>query len=286
MATRFTGYLIAATLLLLSALNVLADACKPDMAGTDRITKKPVMQWQQQLSSSGFLAAALMDNDVTVTAFIARAGDKNLVMVVIAKEQENLARAAFESRFNAAKGDQLTFGFKDGEPVSFKVTGAVNRSQAVGLLTAKLRMSAEWDAEVPDGDLAAAKTALTTKLIDTIRITQANGPIDQPVPEKIGRRLTEKFGCFYQTLEANGIDLNAGPASHAGAQAGSNTENQKQGQQLTIDQIMQMIAAKIADDIIITTIRNSPSKFDLTPETMIKLKAAGASDAVIRAMTR
>lgn len=58
------------------------------------------------------------------------------------------------------------------------------------------------------------------------------------------------------------------------------------GAQLTIDQIIQMVAAKLPDDIIITTIQNSGSKFDLTPETLIKLKTAGVSDAVIRAMTR
>ena len=46
-----------------------------------------------------------------------------------------------------------------------------------------------------------------------------------------------------------------------------------------------MVTAKLPDDIIITTIRNSNSRFDLTPETLIKLKTAGVSDAVIRAMT-
>jgi hypothetical protein len=56
--------------------------------------------------------------------------------------------------------------------------------------------------------------------------------------------------------------------------------------QLTIDQIIQMVAAKLPDDIIIKTIQNSGSKFDLTPEVLIKLKTAGVSDAVIRAMTQ
>ena len=65
------------------------------------------------------------------------------------------------------------------------------------------------------------------------------------------------------------------------------TEPQKAaGPQLTIDQIIQMVAAKLPDDIIVTTIRNSGSKFDLTPEALIKLKTAGVSDTVIRAMTR
>jgi hypothetical protein len=58
------------------------------------------------------------------------------------------------------------------------------------------------------------------------------------------------------------------------------------GAPVTIDQIIQMAGAKLPDDIIITTIRNSGSKFDLTPDALIKLKTAGVSDEVIRAMTR
>ena len=54
--------------------------------------------------------------------------------------------------------------------------------------------------------------------------------------------------------------------------------------QLTIDQIIQMVAAKLPDDVIIATIRKSGSKFDLTPDALIKLKTAGVSDAVLRAM--
>jgi hypothetical protein len=54
--------------------------------------------------------------------------------------------------------------------------------------------------------------------------------------------------------------------------------------QLTIDQIIQMVAAKLPDDVIIATIRKSGSKFDLTPDALIKLKTAGVSDAVLRVM--
>jgi hypothetical protein len=54
--------------------------------------------------------------------------------------------------------------------------------------------------------------------------------------------------------------------------------------QLTIDQIIQMAAAKIPDDVIIASIKKSGSKFDLTPDALIKLKTAGVSDAVLRAM--
>jgi hypothetical protein len=55
---------------------------------------------------------------------------------------------------------------------------------------------------------------------------------------------------------------------------------------LTIDQIVQMIGAKIPDDIVIMSIEKSGAKFDLTPEDLIKLKAAGANEAVLRAMMK
>jgi hypothetical protein len=61
---------------------------------------------------------------------------------------------------------------------------------------------------------------------------------------------------------------------------------QKAASEITVDQIVQMATAKLPDDVIIATIRNSRSKFDLTPEALIKLKTAGVSDAVIRVMTR
>jgi hypothetical protein len=55
---------------------------------------------------------------------------------------------------------------------------------------------------------------------------------------------------------------------------------------LTIDQIIQMVMAKIPDDIIVASIEKSGSRFDLTPENLIKLKTSGTSDAVLRAMAK
>ena len=55
---------------------------------------------------------------------------------------------------------------------------------------------------------------------------------------------------------------------------------------LTVEQIVQMVAAKLPDDVIIKTIQKAGSTFDVTPEILVKLKTAGASDGVIRAMTR
>jgi hypothetical protein len=55
---------------------------------------------------------------------------------------------------------------------------------------------------------------------------------------------------------------------------------------LTVDQIVEMVKAKVPDDMIIKSIETSGSKFTLTPEVLIRLKNAGVSDTVIRAMSR
>ena len=134
---------------------------------------------------------------------------------------------------------------------------------------------------VQDNDLAALRDVLSHKQIDAVRIVLAGDVhIEKSVSEKDGKRMMEKFGCFYQYLDKRGIDLSAaaGPPKQA--------EPQKNATQLTIDQIIQMVTAKLPDDIVIATIQKSGSRFELTPEALIKLKSAGVSDAVIRAMTR
>lgn len=55
---------------------------------------------------------------------------------------------------------------------------------------------------------------------------------------------------------------------------------------LTIDQIVQMLDAKVSEDVIVATIGKSGAKFDLSPEELIRLKKAGASDALLNAMAR
>jgi len=194
---------LALALLLGSATTVIAGQCDPDVSGTDRITKERIEQWQQVLTSTGLLSAALMDNDVTFSILLTHAGSKNLVSVVIQKVEENLARAAFETQFRAARGDEVLFGFKNGSPVSFTVTKGSNSAKA-GSFSGKLNMSAVWEAEVSDSELANFRDALTTRLIDAIRITAASGQIDRAIPEKNAQRLMQKFSCFYRGVASGG----------------------------------------------------------------------------------
>jgi len=53
---------------------------------------------------------------------------------------------------------------------------------------------------------------------------------------------------------------------------------------LTNSDVLKMVEAKLADDLIISKIKTSTCNFDTSIDAILKLKAAGASDAVIRAM--
>lgn len=201
--------LFAVGIMLVLPLTAYARECDPDLTGNDRITKQQVEQWQQVLTSTGFLSAALMDNDVTFTAFVTRTGDKNTITVVIQKVEENLARAAFETQYRAAKGDEILFGFKNGTPVTLVTTKAGNSAKA-GSFSGKLNMSAVWEAELSDADASNYRAALTTKLIDAVRITAASGQIDRAIPERNAQRLMQKFACFYRKLDYSGVGVAVG----------------------------------------------------------------------------
>src|SRR5437016_4754773 len=95
--------LVMAMLFCLASPSELRAGCKPDFSGRDNLTKQPVDRWNQVLSSSGFMAAALLDNDVTFTASIMRNGARTYVILIFEKVEENLARAAFESHYHASK---------------------------------------------------------------------------------------------------------------------------------------------------------------------------------------
>jgi hypothetical protein len=53
---------------------------------------------------------------------------------------------------------------------------------------------------------------------------------------------------------------------------------------LTVDGVISLIGAGISDDLIIAKIQKSGQTFDLSTEDMVRLKKAGASDAVMKVM--
>ena len=59
---------------------------------------------------------------------------------------------------------------------------------------------------------------------------------------------------------------------------------QANGGSLTVAQIIQLVKAKIGDDVVVATIKSSRLKSEPTPDELIALKAAGASSEVMSAI--
>jgi hypothetical protein len=56
------------------------------------------------------------------------------------------------------------------------------------------------------------------------------------------------------------------------------------GQGLTNLDVIKLVQAKLPDSIILSKIKSTPGNFDTSPDALIKLKQAGASEAVLQAM--
>lgn len=359
-----------------SSSEAWAQNCKPDVSREDKISKERIDVWAQVLFSTSFGSSLMSTSEVGITATIGRYGSLNAVNLQIQKREESATNAQFESAYRAAVGKPFYFGFKNGDPLAFVVTEVGNEAKVQqGLFAAKGVTTVVLSAVLPDNELATLRDALTTRQIDAIRMVLAGDlRIEKSVNDKNGKKMMEKFSCFYQSLDKRGIDLSAAGSKSQSGQSASVADNgaptrdyaasapgkyvskrtssdfldistdgkfslshdgksiggsykiqgdtlnltfqqnrsmtakfrfvgdtivdpdgivwEKQGQsqkattQLTVDQIIQMVAAKLPDDVIITTIQKSNSKFELTPEALIKLKTASVSDAVIRAMTQ
>jgi len=74
-----------------------------------------------------------------------------------------------------------------------------------------------------------------------------------------------------------------GPAQKTG-QPKSEAESAARPQGLTLDGVVSMVQAGLSEDVIIARIRKEDKPFDLSPEDMIKLKKAGASDGILKVM--
>lgn len=364
-------------LILITSVQSWAQNCKPNVSREDKISKERIDIWTQVLFSTSFGSSLMSTSEVGITATVGRYGTLNAINLQIQKREESATNAAFESAYRAAVGKSFYFGFKNGDPVAFVVTEVNNEAKVQqGLFAAKGVTTVVLSAIVQDQDLATLRDALTSRQIDAVRIVLAGDlRIEKSVDDKNGKKMMEKFSCFYQSLDKRGIVLSAvaDPKSQAGQPSSVSHDGvrpqdyaasapgryfrkdkksdyvdlspdgtfyiqqngkgyrgnykvqgdtltltspqmrgeakgrltgdsmvdpdgevwEKQGEpqkaaaaQLTIDQIIQMVTAKLPDDIIITTIQKSSSKFELTPEDLIKLKTAGVSDAVIRAMTQ
>jgi hypothetical protein len=91
------------------------------------------------------------------------------------------------------------------------VTEVGNSSEVQqGLFAAKGVTTVVLSAVISDSDMATLRDELTTRQVDGVRIVLAGEEgIDKPVDDKNGRKLKEKFSCFYQSMDAKGIAFSA-----------------------------------------------------------------------------
>lgn len=191
--------------------SVLAQSCKADILREDRITKEQVEVWTQELSATSFAASFMSTSELSITATVGRYGNLNAVNLQIQKKEESATNAAFESALRGAKGNPFYFGFKGGAPVAFVVTEVGNSSKVQqGLFAAKGVTTVVLSAVISDSEMATLRDELTTRQVDGVRIVLAGEEgIEKPVNDNNGRKLKEKFSCFYQSMDSKGIALSA-----------------------------------------------------------------------------
>lgn len=351
-----------------------AQDCKPNVSREDKITKERIDIWTQSLFSTNFGSSLMSTSEISVFATVGRYGTFNAVNIEIQKREESATNAAFESAYRGAVGKQFYFGFKNGDPVAFVVTEVGNEAKVQqGLLSAKGVTTVVLSAVVQDNELATLREALTSRQIDSFRVVLSGDVrIEKSVNDNNGKKLMEKFSCFYQLLDKRGINLSAVAGSRTSPvdtsvidtsvdyskSAAGKYVNQKNrteyielkpdgtfyvqrktsgyagkyeitgniittvlpdgragrdkiqadaiiesdgtiwaregsspatssapSEVLTNEEVIRLTLAKLPDSVILTKIRNSTCKFDVSTDGLIKLKQAGVSDAVIQAMT-
>jgi curli biogenesis system outer membrane secretion channel CsgG len=81
-------------------------------------------------------------------------------------------------------------------------------------------------------------------------------------------------------------DAAVADASRAAAQNAVAVARTADASMVSNKDIIDMVQAKLSDQIIISQVRTAKCKFDTSPSSLIQLKKAGASDAVVMAMTQ
>ena len=187
-----------------------AASCKPDRDWVDAISKQRNIQWEYNLTKVGGLKGMLVKDEIAMYVIVVRWGNTNVINLQLTKVENDRDRVGLDSRFRGTKGDRIVFGMKNGEPLSFVAAEVANSSQIQE--GAGLVMTAILSAHISDKDMATFREALTTKQIEAVRLVLASGQVDRIIDEKNGNKMMDKFSCFYQFLDKNGISLTAAGA--------------------------------------------------------------------------
>ncbi|MGD0132422.1 MAG: hypothetical protein ABSE57_10270 [Bryobacteraceae bacterium] len=93
--------------------------------------------------------------------------------------------------------------------------------------------------------------------------------------------LAEEAVKAYKAGAPSGV---AGGAAAAGAAGPPSAGTASSPTGLTVDGVISLVGAGISDDLIVAKIQKSGQTFDLSTDDMVRLKKAGASDTVMKAM--
>ena len=278
-----------------------AQNCKPDASETDKLTKEKYDLYAQVLSSKGGLMST---SNTSIMALAWRQANVNYIQLRVQKSEQSAVNAAFESATRGAIGKPFYFGFKTGDPVAFEVTSVDSvAGVAQGLFAATGVTATIFRAAVSDKALAALREVLVSRQIDAVRIELAgDGRIEVSVDDRSGRKMMEKFSCFYRSLDKRGIDLSAAvdrpakagqPASGAGAagnplaaapEAAPGAVTPPTAAGTPTDEIFKMIAAKLPEETILLQVRKAGGTVNLSTDDLIRLKQAGATDQFVRSL--
>jgi hypothetical protein len=181
--------------------------CKPDVSSFDKITKAKFESWGQDVYTTGFLSQVVLESaEVNINTSIVRVGDLNFIRVVLTKDEEKIARAVLEDRYRAAKGNVFLLGFKQGgTPFQFVADDATSVTAGHGVVNPKSRTTVVLAAQIKNEDLKALRDSLGTRQFDGIRVMLPSMTIEKSINDGNGRKLTEKFQCFFAHVEQQGV---------------------------------------------------------------------------------
>jgi len=121
-----------------------------------------------------------------------------------------------------------------------------------------------------------------------IMVTQNGMPIVMYVRGTVRALSTDQAAVSLAEEAAKAYQSGAPTGAASGAGGAGTADPRSTGMApaagLTVDGVISLLGAGISDDLIIAKIEKSGQSFDLSTEDMVRMKKAGASDAVIKAM--
>ena len=266
----------------------LAQKCKPDDSRMDKIEKKQVDIWSCELYETSFAGSVFNSSEVSINFSIGRMDNTNFVRVELQKQEESKEKAEFESALKGTKGNEFSFGMKNGDPLKFVAADVTNETKKNSFYN-KLVTTVVLSSEIKNEDLLALKDALTTKPIDAVRIKLENDlKIEKKVKDKNGKNMMEKAVCFFNYLHEKGYDKkekSSQPSKKPVEEtAGEKNIEEAPANALTNNDVIEMVKLKLTDAIIIQKIKVSKCKFDTTPAALASLTKAGVKEKIIMAM--